>query len=131
MGTIVHIVPESVEDELVLNVSYGHITEGKTLDDLIAEYNVVQTLKAFGPDRLPIEFNICKSTCIGPVFIGDEVIFGPLFISGDEWEPLHCDECARIVMRWFTYMQIEWRVRYHAEWSSYSAGERTRPQRVN
>lgn len=131
-GTILLLEPDSVEGELALRVSYGHVSDGYGLGNLVQEHNVRETFPVLGPRGIPLEVHVCESTGIGPVFVAENVVFGPVFITAARWEPLHCDECGRIVVRWFALMQQEWKERYHAEWrSTDGAGERTKPQRVN
>lgn len=131
-GTILLVEPKSVEGDLALNVSYGHVTEGMDLADLVREHNVKETVSVFGPKGIPLEVHICEQTGIGPIFVQEHVVFGPVFITAARWEPLHCDECGRIAIQWFASMQPEWQEKYHAEWrSTYGSDERPEPQRLN
>ena len=119
-----------MEGELALHVSYGNITGG--LDSLKEEYKYRESFAVPGPKAIPIEVHVCEQTGIGPIFIMDQVVFGPIFITGSHWEPLHCDDCGRIIVSWFADMQHEWKEKYHAEWRSPdSENECSQPKRTS
>lgn len=132
-GTILLIEPEVAEgDEFALRVSYGYVEDGDGLENLKAKYGYLETLPMFGPDGRPLGAHVCKQVGLGPIFIADHIFFGPIFVTEPGWVPLHCDECARIVVRWFTRMQVEWLEKYHGEWwTTYGSGECQGPQRLN
>jgi len=131
-GTILLIEPTDAEGDLALRVSYGHVTEGYDKGDLVKDHEVLDTVTLFGPKGIPLEVHICKNTGIGPIFVGEHVVFGPIFITSARWEPLHCDNCGRIIVSWFANMQHDWKERYHGkDWSTNSEGDCQKPKRLN
>ena len=129
---IVLLEPEIVEGELALHVSYGNITDGCGLDNLKEDYKYRETMSVPGPKGMPIEVHFCEQSGIGPIFVMDKVVFGPVFLTQTQWTPFHCDECGRIIVSWFANMQHEWKEKYHGEWRSTDGeGNGPKPERLN
>lgn len=130
--TLLLIEPKVVEGDLALSASYGSVTEGCGLGNLVQDYEVQDDMQLFGPNGALLEVHFCKQRGLGPIFIKDQIVFGPIFITMPRWEPLHCDACARIILLWIAEMQDEWKEKYHGEWrTAYGQVKRTEPQRLN